>query len=243
MLSDHGETLYAADSRQTNQQNYQGQNPSRFERYLLKHTATTLDKSAGHGSDLLSPQQYHCLLAWQIHRHNQPITPPHHIDQRIGLIDIAPTLMNLLMKTSPYRMDGMSLAAWINDKKTSSPPPQRAFIMESGMLPNQALSKAHARRLAKKYFMVNQDNGFLEIRREQLANLNRMKLYGIVEGDWLLALYPTNKGYLPIILQLKSGAWMDALDNDFAKASPADHLLHELSVFYHHDWPLAQESA
>ena len=132
-------------------------------------------------------------------------------------------------------MDGMSLAAWINDKKTSSPPPQRAFIMESGMLPNQALSKAHARRLAKKYFMVNRDNGFLEIRREQLPNLNRMKLYGIVEGDWLLALYPTKKGYLPIIVQLKNGAWMDALDNDFAKASPADYLLHKLSVFYHQD--------
>jgi arylsulfatase A-like enzyme/predicted membrane protein len=76
LLSDHGEGFYFKGSRQTSPLHYQGPGVSRFSKYLKRNTSTVLDRSAGHGSDLLSADQYHCLLAFKIYQQGHEITLP-----------------------------------------------------------------------------------------------------------------------------------------------------------------------
>ena len=236
LLSDHGETLALPGSRQTNATNYQGLNPSRFVDYLERKNAPAIDISEGHGSDLLSPDQYHCLLAFKIYQKSKLITPSKIINTRIALIDIAPTILNFL-NLNHSNMDGVSLLdTLIGDEK---PPAKRFFIMESGMLPNQIISRQKAIELGKRLFRILPSQGQLQLRKDQLPTLDAMKLYAILDGDWIVALYPDDKDYIPITQRLSNGKWTDELDSDFAKNSPAKNMLRKLHHFYNKDRPNA----
>ena len=235
LLSDHGETLYTPDSRQTTRATYQGTGTSKLEAFLLKHTATVLNKSAGHGSDLLSPTQYHCVLAFQTYFANRLISPSATLSQRVALMDIAPTLLAFSDLKNEHTMDGVSLMGILKHPKVILPP--RSFVMESGMFPNQLLSKEKARQLGQEFFTVNSTHGLLQLQVNKLPILDRLKLYAIIKDDWLLALYPMPEGgYLPIIQQLSTGRWIDDLRTPFARSSEAQALLHQLTQFYNHPW-------
>ncbi len=236
LLSDHGETLYTPNSRQTTQATYQGSLTSKLETYFLRYTSTVLNKSAGHGSDLLSQAQFHCVLAFQTYQNHTLTSHPKTVATRVALMDIAPTLQAFSGIKIPHRMDGISLLPVIEHPDRSLP--SRAFIMESGMLPNQFLSKDMARRLAQQYFTVGPHDEQLHLRADKLATLDAMKLYAILKDDWLLALYPTPEGYLPIVQQISTGQWIDGFNTPFALASPAHALLGRLTRFYHHPWPI-----
>ena len=234
LLSDHGETFYTPGSRQTEMRTYQRKGPPLFADYLKRKTSTALEQSAGHGSDLLSAEQYHCLLAFKIYQHGLLATQPNTVKTRVSLIDITPTLQNFLrLPDSPTR-DGISLLGSIQSKHASLP--ERSFIMESGMLPNQFLSQETARLSAKKYFMVSQTSRQLHLRNSKLHSLDKMKLYGIIEGDWVLAMYPDDDGYIPVIQRLSDGAWDDTLDGSFAHSSPALKMLSKMEQFYNSNW-------
>ncbi len=112
-LSNHGEVLYNPNSRATNYSNYQGKLPSALEDYLQTKTATQLDKSAGHGSDILSPEQYHSILAFNIFNQGQCLSPKAKISTRTALIDIAPTILDFIQQDNHSKMDGLSLLASI----------------------------------------------------------------------------------------------------------------------------------
>lgn len=232
LLSDHGETLYTAGSRQTTPATYQGLNVSHLDTYLKAYTSTELDKSAGHGSDLLSSDQYHCVLGFQIYHNKQLTTAPKIIRDRVALIDIAPTLLDYVNTKANRPMDGISLLKNIQSMTPSLA--KRTFFMESGMLPNQFLSAEKAREIGRQLFRVTPKQGLLQLRTDKLALLNSQKLYAVIKGDWLLALYPSNQGYLPIVQQISTNAWIDDLNTPFAKKSPALSLLNKLEKFYQH---------
>ena len=80
--------------------------------------------------------------------------------------------------------------------------------------------------------MINPNTGEVEIKPDKLKFFNDQKLYGIIEGDWILALYPDEKTYIAIIQNLSSGAWIDDLHSDFAKSTPADKMYKKLHRFY-----------
>jgi len=230
VLSDHGEVLYYPNSRLTNYHNYQGTQPSRFAEYLKNNTGTVLNKSAGHGSDLLSPRQYHSVLAFKIFQNGQQITQNNKISRRVALMDIAPTILAFLNLSKQQSMDGISLLQSIQNPQQDLP--ERTFFIESGMFPNQLLSKEQSIEIGAKFYQVNPDNGELEIKSDKLDYFNEQKLYGIIRGNWILALYPDKKTYIPVIQNLTSGLWIDDLQSDFAKITPADQLYQELRQFY-----------
>lgn len=230
ILSDHGETLYNRNSRMTNFQNYQGVPPGRFVRYLQTKTATVLNKSAGHGSDLLSPKQYHSVLAFNIYEQGKIITHPSKIITRVALIDLAPTLLDFLHIPYHQPMDGISLLPAILDAQKNLP--QRTFFIESGMFPNQKLSRSKAMAIGKEFYTVNPGSGELEIKSDKLQYFDNQKLYGIISGDWVLALYPDDKTYIGVIQNLKTGQWTDDLHSVFAQQTPADSLYREMQHFY-----------
>ncbi len=234
LLSDHGEALYVKGSRQTSMANYQGHDHSQFEEYLLNNTPMTLEKSVGHGSDLLSPNQYHCLLAIKLYKHHLVISEPNKIQTRVSLLDITPTITQFL-GLKHQKFDGISLLSTIQNPK-HSPLPERFFIMESGMLPNQSFSEEKVRRLGEQYFTIDHRNNELQLKAGELPSLLEKKLYAAIEGQWILALYPEKKHYLPIILNLANGQWSDSLTSDFAKQTPAKRMLKQLVDFYQKRW-------
>lgn len=227
VLSDHGETLYTPLSRPMTRAKYQGDRVSAFEAYLMKYTSTPLDRSAGHGSDVLSPEQFHCLLALQYYKDENPMYPHEHIKDRVGLQDIAPTLLDYTHQSN-QNLDGISLRPRIEKTNTL---PERAFILESGMLPNQFLSREKARLAGQTFFEVD-SAGLLHLRQNKLSALDKDKLYAILKNNWILALYPTTQGYLTIIQELQTQAWVDDLNTPFAHQTPAQALLKELQTFY-----------
>ncbi|MBL7481843.1 sulfatase-like hydrolase/transferase [Legionella bononiensis] len=230
ILSDHGETLYYPNSRLTNYQNYQSSLSSRLAEYFKNKTATELDKSAGHGSDILSPNQYHSVLAFKIFNHGTLITGTDKINTRVALIDLAPTILSFLKVHSKHNMDGISLLNSVLNSQ--SPLPQRTFFIESGMYPNQDFSKEKAIEIGHQIYKVNPKTGELELKPNELIKINHDKLYGVISGDWILALYPDDNSYIPVIQNLKTGQWIDNLDTDFAKSTPAAQLAKDLQNFY-----------
>lgn len=237
LLSDHGETLYVPGTRQTRASAYQNHGDSKFADYLKRKTATTLEKSAGHGADLLSRDQYHCVLAFTIYKHGKVVSVPRKIDARVALIDIAPTIQSF-SGLKMQSMDGVSLLSSLYDKNAT--PLERAFIMESGMLPNQLITSKNASRLGRKFFSVEKQNNQLQIREREIKTLDALKLYGIIEGDWVLALYPDDDGYIPVIQRLSDDHWVDDLTSDFARSSPALALLKKTEQFYKWQWRIAK---
>ncbi|WP_131783612.1 sulfatase-like hydrolase/transferase [Legionella gresilensis] len=233
LLSDHGEVLYNQGSRETDPQRYQGQNASQFIHYINKKTDTELQKSSGHGTDLLSPGQHLCILGFKIFANNKLITIPKIIPIQVALIDIAPTIAKFFNLNLKEKADGISLLDTILGK--TLPPPHRAIMLESGMLPNLAPTPDKIIKYVRELYQVNPMTTYLEIRKDKFATINAMKQYGIIKDDWLLALYPNDNYYIPVILQLKTGYWTDDLNSNFAKRSPAAVMLNELRQFYQMD--------
>ncbi|MDX1838524.1 DUF229 domain-containing protein [Legionella taurinensis] len=233
VLSDHGEALYEEGSRKTSLEGYQGKKPSLLASYFSRKTSTELQRSAGHGSDLLSPSQYTCLLGMKITKDNRPLTPAKTISTRVALIDLAPTIAAFVGLPEKLKTDGLSLLPSL--LSSSEPPANRVFMLESGMLPNQFISREKARLYGILLFRVNPENGLLELREDKLEHINAMKIYGVIQGDWLLALYPDDRFYIPVLLRLSNGQWTDSLQTPFANASPAQSLLRQLLQFYADD--------
>jgi hypothetical protein len=233
LLSDHGETLYVEGSRNIKRGLYQGSHPSHLEDYFKRKTSTDLDKSVGHGSDLLSLSQFHCVLAYQIFQSGKSILKPQIIDTRVSLIDIAPTIYDFLHYAKPLNMDGISLITSLLDNK--KPSDDRSFLLESGIFPNLFLTKAKALEYMQQFYEINRKNNHLELRNEVMPAVKAMKLYGILRDQWLLVLYPDDKQYVQVLLNVSNGQWTDDPKSDFAKNSPMSSLLQEVQNFYKQD--------
>ena len=236
IFSDHGETLYVPGSRLLSMKNYTGKQPSPLATYFKQHTQTKLNKSAGHGSDLLSPLQYHCIFGLQYYRHNLAMLEPKKILTPVALIDFAPTLINFAKIVPFSKQDGISL--WPAIIKNNIPLPQRSFILESGMLPNQFLSEKKAQFVAKHYFIINQHSGLFTLRNDTLHELDHLKLYALLTPEWIFALYPLNDHYIPVLQSRLTEHWTDDLHTPLAHDAKADEMLAHLTAFYHRDFSL-----
>ncbi|ASQ47122.1 sulfatase-like hydrolase/transferase [Legionella clemsonensis] len=229
ILSDHGESLYQSGSRRTSLTNYQGEGKSSLADYFKRKTSTELEMSAGHGSDLLSPIQFHCLLSFNFFNHNKLVLQRKIVDARVALIDIAPTIYAYLKLPLKPHFDGISL---LNAILSNQRPEKRIFFLESGELPNMIVSQERARTLGRLLYEVNSNNNQLQLREDKLPLLDALKLYAILDGDWLVALYPDDYRYITVILRLSNDQWTDNLNSPFARSSPAKSMLKQLLQFY-----------
>ncbi|MFC3908692.1 sulfatase-like hydrolase/transferase [Legionella dresdenensis] len=229
LLSDHGEVLFKPGSRKTQAKKYQG-NSHTFVDYLARKTATPLEMSLGHGSDLLSPGQFQCLLGFKIYKNGQQVTKPKVISNRIALIDIAPTIAQFLNLTLPVKPDGISLLPTLLNPAAS--PAKRSIFLESAANANQRFTPESITQYAQSYYQVNPQSTLVEVRKEQISNLYAGKLFGIINQEWLVALYPDNNHYITVILRMTDGAWTDDPGSALAKEAPLQPMLAELKVFF-----------
>ena len=127
-------------------------------------------------------------------------------------------------------MDGISLLPTLLNPRYLLP--SRIFFIESGMFPNQLLSKQKSMEIGQLFYNVNPVSGELEIKPDKMKTVNEQKLYGILSGDWMLALYPDKKTYIPVIQNLSTGLWSDNLDSEFAKSTPVKPMYQQMQIFY-----------
>jgi arylsulfatase A-like enzyme len=181
------------------------------------------------------------VLSFKIYKNQHLLTKPHIIQRQVALIDLMPTIQTFTKQPLHQPIDGISLLKSITDH--NAPLPHRTFMMESGMLPNQFLTREKTRLLGKKFFTIDSISGKVHLRKEELATLDAQKLYGVITEDWILALYPDDVGYIPITLNLKSGQWSDNLRMPFSKQSPAEKMLDRMETFYQKKWRVSQASS
>jgi hypothetical protein len=240
LLSDHGEAMELHGDRVTDpdffipgQANVKKIIPRFYPPALAKEQ---VDQSTGHGTDVLSISQYHTVLAFRFFGLEGQI--PAMIPGHVSLLDIKPTILSLLGISAPQG-SGKSLVDYLNGKK-SSVSFEGDFFTESDFSP-QAVRSVHpeARKVLFQgidFFEINPKTTRLSVKKSMLDMIISSKQYADFNGSWVLALYPQNNHVMtPILVNLETGFWTNDLKTQFAKNSPAEHMLKAMKVFYGND--------
>lgn len=240
LLSDHGEAVEMAGDRITDpdlfipSENNQKKIIPRF--YPPSNAAEKVNMSGGHGTDVLGLSQYHTLLAFRSFG-----TKPNQIKVIPGLVsvmDIKPTLLDFL-KLPMGRSSGDTLGDTIFGNKMSVHNKQD-FFTESDFSP-EAVRTIHPeeRKVLFEgidYFRIDPKTTRIVVKDKMMQMILSSKQFADFYGDWVLALYPqNNKVMMPVLVNLKTGYWTLDLDNQFAKDSPAHHMLNAMKIFFGSD--------
>lgn len=237
LLSDHGEAMELSGDRATDptlfipgQDNKAGHIP-RF--YPASFDFETVNRSAGHGTDVLGLSQYHTVLAFRCYglkKNNIAVIPG-----LVSLMDIKPTLLDMLQFNEATN-DGLSLKQFILGTQTQVAR-QADFFIESDFSP-EAVRSVHpeTRRLLFEgidFFQINPITTRLSVKNSMAHMIITSKQYADIYQDWILALYPQNKATMtPVLVNLRTGSWTNDLRTVFATHSPAQHMLKALKDFY-----------
>jgi hypothetical protein len=252
LISDHGITLGLHGDRITTEKRFQGDtNQMKLKRYAysdadqggLKNRG--IDTSYNYGSDVLSfAKQNHVLLAWRAY--GIELGKPHTVAGPSLLIDIAPTILDLLQIRALDVVDGISLKPYLLSQ-AGSIHNSRPFYIEScfsgsdletkniipiGIVKNHI--SAYQLDLAANTYAIN------PIYAERLI---ASKQRAIIQGDWLLAFYPADKRHhfanqrdeVPpyfVLVNLKTQQWTTSTTNPLTTNSPFAALTQQLRQFY-----------
>jgi len=276
LLSDHGMGLGLPGDLMLTDARYQG-NPRKIRltryaysddphRYVisLENSAWKkgmhIDTSFGYGSDVLSRQQYQTLLAFK--GYGVDLGKPHIVTERSSLLDIMPTLVDVLHLPHVANLEGESLKSYLFHPEYHVTKP-RMFFLESG-LTYPEMQQAHVsvdKVLAKlgKLYRVDAKTGLVFIPDDIQRLMSHDKERAIVWGDWALADFPATQryayGFDPIdkhhphaqrsfhfitfvvpprlfLINLKTKQWTNDMHQPFVRTAPLQPLLTKLRDFY-----------
>ena len=195
-LSDHGDSFYLERDAAT----------AGVETEIEIETNTR-----GHGTNVLSQGQYRVMLALrgyglQGEGAGRLAAVPARNGQTVSLIDIAPTVADLLAGTSAIAapwpaMDGHSLLGSI--------PPERGIYLESALtsmaLMSSEIDEQQLLSETARYYWVNAA-GKVVMRPDLIDATVATKLRAVVRDHWLLSMSPTLEDEL-ILLNTKDNVW------------------------------------
>lgn len=255
LLSDHGTTLGLPNDRSIDKKHYRGDpkkinwipvnkiNTAAELSLNLKHDYR-LDTSYGQGTDILSLKQYRVLLAFKSFGFS---LPSQLIKDRSSLLDIAPTILDLLHLSPMQGIDGVSLVPSMLVKKRIAYS-SRSFYLETGYSVADLQSSEIAVNKVIKHslglYQLNPQNGYLHVKSTAEKSVIKSKQRALLLGDWLLARYPASyrnnifskKVFsLPayyVLANIKTGQWTIDLNSTFAKTAPLKRLKKEFDDFY-----------
>lgn len=234
LLSDHGEgfelkgdrvtesDLFISDSRKKAPHFYP---PSEFNEKS--------NQSGGHGTDVLGLTQYHTLLAFKLT--GTQLQDPRVVSGRVSLMDIKPTLLDLL-HLPKNETDGKSLLKLISGQQRRVAM-QPDFFTETDFTPEAIRSvNPQTRKVifeGIEYIQIDPQTTRLSIRPSMVDLIFSSKQYADFYGSWVLALYPQNRyTMMPVLVNLESGQWTTNLHTTFAEHAPVQHMLNALQKFY-----------
>lgn len=242
LLSDHGEALELPGDRITEASLFVGSQthvpvPLFYPPGLDDEK---VDQSVGHGTDVLGLAQYHTVLAWQLFG----VGKQYHgtVPGVVTLLSIKPTILSLIGESdkSAAMTKSMSLAAYIRGEAGKLPVKSSPVFLESDFSP-PAIRSVHPEvqdvvMEGIHAFQIDSSTGHLVVRDTMVKVINDSKQYAIINGDWMLALYPQKDHHLePILVNLTNGRWTNNLQTTFAQQAKANSLLSELKAFYGKD--------
>ncbi len=264
LLSDHGTAMGLPGDRMTAADHYQGNKNNIKQLSVMKYSGTPdqstdyqhdygVDTSYGYGGDILSMKQYHALLAFQGYGIN--IGQPHDVQDRVLLMDIAPTLLELLKLSPLANTDGISLQPYLLNTYPGNQSNQRPLFLESSFtleeIEKEGISAAKVLEKTAKLYRMDPKTGLVFIKRDAERGMNQNKQQAILQGDWLLAHLPeaaknrlvaTKNGstlyeayIIPprfVLINMKTKNWTLELDTHFAHTAPLQSLKNQLDKFY-----------
>jgi arylsulfatase A-like enzyme len=240
VLSDHGEALELRGDRATDP-DFFIPGKANTKKVIPRFYPPSWDKelvnqSAGHGTDILSMTQYHNVLAFRFFGLNGQV--PAVIPGRVSLMDIKPTILSVL-NVKYSNLSGKSLVDFLSGKKKNVPS-SNDFFTESDFSP-QSVRSVHPETRKVLFegidlFEIDPKTARLSVKKSMGDLIVSSKQFADFNGPWVLALYPQNKQrMMPILLNLETGFWTNDLSTDFAKHSPANHMLRSMKNFFGND--------
>jgi len=149
----------------------------------------------GHGSSVLSPNQFSAFLALRGFGSVDLPRAFHQYDAPVSLVDIAPTALDVLGVRTAARFDGASLRPLISrgaDALASFD--TRVRFTETGFRTQRIAEGDFSERSvlgeAAAFFRMNPLNGRFEVRQELMPALLADKERAALSRDWLLAAVP-----------------------------------------------------
>lgn len=239
LLSDHGEAVEMAGDRITDPDLFipsgkTGKKIPHF--YPPTYELEKVNMSGGHGTDVLGLSQYHTVLAFRTFgtTSNQIKIVP----GKVSVMDIKPTLLTFL-NLPTGKTSGHALQDYIFANKNVVDNKQH-FFTESDFSPTAVRSVHPEERKVLfegiDYFRIDPKTTRVVVRDSMMKMILSSKQFADYYDDWVLALYPQNKKtMLPVLVNLKTGFWTIDLKSNFAKNSPADHMLKAMKEFFGKD--------
>jgi arylsulfatase A-like enzyme len=150
----------------------------------------------GHGSSVLSPHQIAVMLAMRGFGSVELAPAFREHDAPVSLIDVAPTVVDVLGLKHDMTFDGSSLRPVIaGDRSAIEALEHRPRFTESGFrtrkLENGDFDERSVLGDVATYFRMNAANGRLELRPELMPELLADKERAVMNRDWMLAAIPS----------------------------------------------------
>lgn len=240
VLSDHGEALLLPLDRITTEAQYRGSaivNSPLLKIITTRFYPRVLNSTFGHGNDVLSLTQSHVLLGFRYYGNYFPAISKEETFPT-SLVDIKITLLDLLNQPLKQTLlDGASLKNMLLTQTVSKPNSSRFRILESAYWPDFAEDtenfslKEILRKSIVRYLTDTKTNRVYVDDKNMSAIIDK-KQRAIYQDDWILALYPNDGHKIPVIVNLKTGEWIDDFSAPFAQNSPENLMLLELKKSY-----------
>ncbi len=236
VLSDHGEALYQKNDRVISMLGYRSgaaSNPGIFKRlaFMFKQPdISELSYSFGHGTDLLSFLQTHTVLVWRLFGvEHQPTV--HSISQRVSVLDIKPTLLQLLHLPYNNSAQGFSLAPVLYGHRVPRHP---YMLFETGYNPEFMYAPPYTPNklvnAVANIVSVNPVTGAVIFKQKAYRSILKTKQHATWYKNWYLVEIPQYaKPATSVLVDLSTGQWTDDLHSSFAKHAPVDTLLRQLN--------------
>lgn len=189
LLSDHGEALGADNDS------------------MLRGTGTSRqvwDSLWGHGTSVLSPNQYHVLLALRAFGRARLPGPDRNYDWPVSLEDLRPTLEDYVRGTPPNGVDGISLLPFMADPSRADALASRVRFTETDFNTPSTLAGRYEESgvvdEAAVYYELDRSSGWVQFRESRLADLLARKERAALSSRSLLAAIPGLTGGPPTYL-------------------------------------------
>ncbi len=196
-LSDHGEAFGADDDFLA--QAYPGIDP-----------ATLKMQESGHGTSVFSPHQFHTVLGFRTFGAATSLLPtPRKIAPPVSLVDVTPTILDLLGVRPAETEDGDSLVPLFRDVPgTPARFEQRIRFTESEYNPNGFSPEnptASAIAQAAMVYRVDPRTDRLQVRSDLIGAILSTRQYAAMLGDSFAAAVPNQTGGNPYRLVYEPG--------------------------------------
>lgn len=229
-MSDHGTGLGMPGDSLADESTYIGNKNalSLLQRipYSHKH-GDGINTSYGYSTDILSMQQYRVLLA--IKTFGFPLASERKISTRASLIDVTPTLLELLHINDKLHADGISL---VNAIKHHSVKQNRELFLENGFtapeISQAKMATANILQASISTVILDPASGLLYVNESAANSMLKNKERALLYGDWLLA---RRSSSMMVLANIKSGKWTTDMKSSLAKQAPLGKMMRDFRKY------------